>query len=281
MNSTKIHHDRTDIAWNRLAKRLEKDGLLPQEHIKQAIPSKPNYLLALAAVAVVIVTTLTLFLDFGKGKLPDKTVITNSEDQAISVTTLSDGSTVYMAQNSSISLAGNFSAQKREISLSGDAFFDVASNPESPFKIEASSFTIEVPGTSFLVNHDSKGNPAVVVESGKVLVRLKKTGEQITLSAGQSTSIQNDSFYSGNGTSAKKFMDKTSKLHFKDQKLKDVAKVLSKRYPGTTLIISPETEERIITATFLGESLLSETQMICKVLQLRYTQTEQTITVHE
>ena len=52
------------------------------------------------------------------------------------VTTLEDGSVVYLAQESTLQYPEHFTTDKREVNLQGEAFFDVAKNHEQTFLIE-------------------------------------------------------------------------------------------------------------------------------------------------
>jgi ferric-dicitrate binding protein FerR (iron transport regulator) len=63
---------------------------------------------------------------------------------------LPDGTQVWLNANSQLSY-GNFGIQSREVTLSGEAFFDVTKNEKSPFVIHTGSITITVKGTAFNV----------------------------------------------------------------------------------------------------------------------------------
>ena len=49
------------------------------------------------------------------------------------VTTLEDGSVVYLAQESTLKYPEHFATDKREVNLQGEAFFDVAKKHEQTF----------------------------------------------------------------------------------------------------------------------------------------------------
>jgi ferric-dicitrate binding protein FerR (iron transport regulator) len=62
-----------------------------------------------------------------------------------------DGTTVVLNENSRISYNADFGKVKREIFLEGEAYFDVARNPEMPLIIHAKNVDIKVLGTYFNV----------------------------------------------------------------------------------------------------------------------------------
>jgi ferric-dicitrate binding protein FerR (iron transport regulator) len=62
-----------------------------------------------------------------------------------------DGTTVVLNENSRISYNADFGQRRREIILEGEAYFDVATNPDVPLIIHARNVEIRVLGTSFNV----------------------------------------------------------------------------------------------------------------------------------
>ncbi len=103
---------------------------------------------------------------------------------------LEDGTRVVLNRESKIRYSKHFSSESREVSLTGEAWFDVARDSTRPFVIDAGRAMVEVLGTSFNVNA-YKENPSIeiTVESGVVAVSAKQDlEEQIILRAGNSGS---------------------------------------------------------------------------------------------
>ena len=66
---------------------------------------------------------------------------------------LSDGSKVYLNAGSSLRYPVKFSGEgTRKVSLKGEAFFEVAKDPEHPFIVEAQELNVRALGTSFNVS---------------------------------------------------------------------------------------------------------------------------------
>lgn len=65
---------------------------------------------------------------------------------------LPDGSKVWLNSASSLRFPALFSGNTREVELSGEAFFDVASNKNKPFKVITKDQIVEVLGTQFNIN---------------------------------------------------------------------------------------------------------------------------------
>ena len=170
MMKTDIHKIKTEQAWNRLYDRLDKDHLLVEDHRMPKIPMWVRY--GTVAAMVVGLVFSTLYWGFGqKEELPDF-ITQENQDVPTLVTTLEDGSVVFLAKETSIRYPEHFVSDKREVSLQGDAFFDVAKNPDCPFRVIANGLQIEVVGTSFNVNTYKKG----VVETSLLTGQIKISG---------------------------------------------------------------------------------------------------------
>jgi transmembrane sensor len=87
--------------------------------------------------------------------------------------TLSDGTVVTLNAESSITFPKEFSDSVRSVSLLGEAFFEVAPNPQKPFIVESAGLFTEVLGTSFNINTFSENSIDVSVSTGRVLVYVK------------------------------------------------------------------------------------------------------------
>lgn len=87
-----------------------------------------------------------------------------------SIVTLTDGSKVFLNSGSSISFPREFSQEIREITLSGEAFFEVVKNPAQPFIVRSANVTTKVLGTSFNIQAFVGNEIRVTVETGKVQV---------------------------------------------------------------------------------------------------------------
>lgn len=64
---------------------------------------------------------------------------------------LPDGSKVMLNAGSTLTMAKDFNGQSREVTLEGEAFFDVSHNPGKPFIIHTTSMNVKVLGTVFNV----------------------------------------------------------------------------------------------------------------------------------
>lgn len=98
--------------------------------------------------------------------------------------TLPDGSVVKINNESCISYNPySFAKGKREVSLEGEAFFDVRSDAEHPFSVSVDGLTVSVLGTKFNVNARKQSDPSVYLEEGSV--KLTAADESLVIVPGQ------------------------------------------------------------------------------------------------
>lgn len=97
--------------------------------------------------------------------------ISTQQDQHRLVT-LSDGSQIRLNSNSTIEIPNRFPGNERVVSLSGEAWFDIARDESRPFYIQAGEATIQVLGTKFNVKMDETAqNIQVAVAEGSVSLK--------------------------------------------------------------------------------------------------------------
>jgi len=108
--------------------------------------------------------------------------------------TLPDGTLVWLNGNSRIEYNANFGREKREIVLTGEAFFDVAHNAAVPLIVHAKGINITVKGTAFNVKaypEDSKIEASLI--RGSIELTLKKApGKKILLHPNEKITVLND-----------------------------------------------------------------------------------------
>ncbi|MDQ6481776.1 FecR family protein [Dyadobacter sp. LHD-138] len=104
-------------------------------------------------------------------KKSDLVEFVNNTDKVLPVN-LPDGSSVSLKKRSRLAYFKNrFGTTKREVYMSGEAFFEITKNPAKPFFVYANELITKVLGTSFIIKaypNDKQVN--VSVKTGKVSV---------------------------------------------------------------------------------------------------------------
>lgn len=190
--------------------------------------------------------------------------------------TLSDGTKVYLNAQSKIILPSVFSADSREVELEGEAYFDVAKNPNKPFVIRTKGAVVHVLGTSFVVrNYEGDNSVQTVVEEGIVSFRSenKPVNEGIILTKGKlgrlnlktnemvTESVQDLALYLG---------WKEGFLRFEHTAMKEVAKQLERRYDIEVTFDSEKIGDLHLTAELKSRSLQNVIHTISTSLGLKY-----------
>lgn len=99
---------------------------------------------------------------------------------------LIDGTVVSLNENSTLIYPDNFNKNQRKVTLKGEAFFDVAHNPNQQFVIETPKLEVAVLGTSFnLRDYDTEAIAKVQVQTGKVSFKPANSSKKLTLEKGQ------------------------------------------------------------------------------------------------
>jgi len=189
---------------------------------------------------------------------------TASSVQVESPLILSDGSSVIMNKGARINYPNDFGSVSRNVNFKGEAFFDIAHNPDKPMIIGTGDVRVKVLGTSFdLCNFADSDEITVYLETGKILFYSvdEVDGsilEQIILYPGQK------GVYNKNTGLITKYQTadnnhvawKTGVLEFTNAPLTDVIKVLERTYQVN---IKPEIniDDYHLTARFNNESLTS------------------------
>lgn len=108
---------------------------------------------------------------------------------------LPDGSTVLMNGGSSIKVSKDFNTANREISLKGEAYFNVTHNAHKPFIIHTNTINVKVLGTEFDVKAypEDKTTETVLIRGSVEVTVNSKPEEKIILMPHHKLIIQNDS----------------------------------------------------------------------------------------
>jgi ferric-dicitrate binding protein FerR (iron transport regulator) len=95
---------------------------------------------------------------------------------------LSDGTTVWLNAASSITYPVSFTGRERKITLTGEAFFDVAPNAHQPFLVHTGDVDITVLGTRFNVQaYQDENMIRTTLVAGKVRVSTAKQSQELSL----------------------------------------------------------------------------------------------------
>lgn len=267
------HSYNIDNAWNKVKERINKSTgavaatksrLHPGRIIRFALP-------AVAAMLLMAVGIFSLI------KRTPEMINYTTKDKITASQLLPDGSHFSLNAHSFITYPEKFNHKTREVSLTGEAFFEVSHNPERPFIVHAQGMDIKVTGTSFNVKTMNDGEFVVVsVNTGNVVVYPSGSGENealhTALSAGEKATYnnQNRSIVKGINDDLNLLSWKTGILIFRESRLTDVFKSLEKKYNVTFVVNNPDVYNQRLTARFENESLVDVMESLSLIFSIKY-----------
>lgn len=150
-----------------------------------------------AAAIFALLTTSGIWIYNMRSKAPVSDITTqqvnevNTMPGSRSKNVLPDGTIVWLNSDSRISYNAAFGKEKREITLTGEAFFDVARNEAVPLFVHAKTVTIEVKGTAFNVrSYPGSDKVQTALIRGSVELHTKsKPDEKIRLKPNEKITI--------------------------------------------------------------------------------------------
>lgn len=271
MNRTERKKNRTDRAWNKLYLRLEQERLIPSRE-DEKLRALPLWKWGLAVAAVLALCIYSGISYFTEDPSPDQTfLVQQNKELSTLVTTLEDGSIVYLGGETSLHYPEHFLPERREVMLQGQALFDVAGNKDRPFLIETNETQIEVLGTAFNVKSDGAAPFELSVQRGKVKVTLKKTNQEVYVKAGETVILTSGKFHLDISKDNGQFARYLENMRFKDELLANILRVVNLHFSEKQLILSPELAERRLTVAFLNDSPEAVAELICLAMNLKCT----------
>ncbi|MFY0650598.1 MAG: FecR domain-containing protein [Cyclobacteriaceae bacterium] len=211
-------------------------------------------------IAAVVTVLLVSFFVFESLDIEDSKIKSNGVSSIIKKTNrgenltarLPDGTKVRLNSSSSIEYVDNFLvSERREVILTGEAFFDVKKDEYRPFVIKTGKVSTTVLGTSFNVDSRDNDEIKVAVLSGKV--EVKNRNERVVITPGE-MAVANGQIWKTNYTYDETIGWKDGLLVLRANKFEDVVDDLERWY-GVDIEIEGVIKEKGIDLSYLNESL--------------------------
>lgn len=202
-----------------------------------------------------------------------------------SVIYLSDGSKVRLKEDSKLEYPTIFEGDTREVTLIGEAFFEVAKNKEKPFIIHAAGLTTKVLGTSFNIKaYENDEAAEVTVVTGKVAVSVnseaKLENKDIVLMRNQKAIYSKNGDFVMRAVTDKEILnkgDKRTNLIFNETPLKEIIKVLNTYYDANIILANEALKNCLITAELTDEPIEVSLKILTKAIGAEYEVNEDEI----
>lgn len=260
-----------DKAWSKLDHQLSSN--------KKKISL--SWIYRAAAIMLLLITTGIAIWQFTDKKQSYQEFASSEFDLSKPEIILPDGTKVTLNHNSKITFPDEFSGNTREITLSGEAFFEVNPNPEKPFIINTKSASIRVLGTSFNVYaYNNVPTVEVMVKTGKVELFDNQTvdhainnkvlllpGEKGVLNKHDGKIIKEGTFNHNNLSWI------TQEIKFDYSTLRDVVSTLQRTF-NLQIEVDPNVDQNLqLSATFTRQKPDYIMNVVAMTFNLKYEKT--------
>ena len=273
-----------DESFVRHLNRMKKLGIAPDtfKNEETLVDTRPNRnIKKILLFGMPAVVTLALFFYVMSLREKSASPVTKTSEVSTrmgsrSKLVLPDGSTVWLNAGSKLVYNKDFGNTIREVSLVGEAFFDVTHMRDMPFVIITPVMQVKVLGTSFNIKaYPNESTTETSVIRGRVEVSpIKRPGEKFVLTANEKLVLSNlqekntkdikdkiPTVLVGNITYSKKdsAVVETSwvenKLVFDDEPFVSVATKMERWYGVQIVFLDKKTEQIHLTGTLVNESI--------------------------
>lgn len=244
----------TEKAWAKVEPQLQEHSLKIGR-----FSHKAWFYSAAAAIALILVTTWMILSHETDTQTVRYADITQTENVL-----LPDGSEVTLYPHATLAFRYADDGTARQVELKGKAFFHVKNRDNAPFKISTGQMTVEVLGTSFLVDaaHDNKSG--VFVESGRV--KVSTSYNNVILEANEKVEIADDQMTLGLIEDPASFFGKgDSILVFKNSPIATVVQEVEKQ-TGVKIELGKGLDRNTVTTKINvseRESIAAELAFVC------------------
>ncbi len=261
-------------------KHTEQDAIKQKMHqnIKQQIAADAvqpirrfnwNNIIKIAASVVVFVSVLLVIgptgYDIFDWKNESLEVSSVGKTQKI---ILSDGSIIWLKGNSTLTYPEHFVNQNREVSLKGEALFEVAKDSQHPFIVHSGGMDTRVVGTSFNIRPLGQ-HIEVVVFTGKVTVSLANSNQQLLIRPSEKAICMPTEKQIKAQENTRKdiyLADTEYNMNFEDAKMSEILSKISAKFDVSVELTDKTVANCLITADFTDQSLVKTFEVLCQIL---------------
>jgi transmembrane sensor len=261
-----------DAAWDKLHSRISKLPIT-NEYRKPRIRIINSTLFRIAAIGLILLSLGVAAVYVGNNRLFSKTIIaTTGNDQKNLIVELPDGSRIYLNRNTELSYRSDFGKTSRDVSLKGEAFFEIKPDASKPFIIDAGKANVKVVGTSFnVITSNCKSEVEVFVKTGKVLLSDDSGDKSVLLDPGFIGKSDSKSVKKSLNENANYLSWNTGLLVYKGEKLDIVFKDLKRVYNMDIVADDPAILENPWNSPIDNETQDTIIRLICASFNLSYS----------
>ncbi|HEX7755244.1 MAG TPA: FecR domain-containing protein [Niabella sp.] len=292
-----------DERVGRLQQKLFKGKQEQAPAQKKGLLRTLSVYLSAAAVLVLLAGTAWYFFYSQKKEAPVPKNVLATKAGSKSTVELPDGTRVLLNADTRLFYDQSFGNNTREVTLEGEAYFDVVKDAKHPFIVHTSLMNIKVLGTIFNVRaYKSEENMQATLLRGSVEVTLKKKGDRkilvlkpneklIVRNFNADDTVRNKSRNAlpdiaimtvkamGSDSTVKEAQWTKNRLVFDQSRLEDIIPELERWYGVTIQIKDTSLLNRKISGIYENESLTEVLESFKLVLDFSYKISGNTVTI--
>lgn len=188
--------------------------------------------------------------------------------------TLSDGSEVWLNSGSTLSYPQHFTGDKRQVQLSGEAFFKVKSDKKHRFDVRTKDdIIVSAYGTEFNIQaYNEKSEVKATLSNGHIQVNQPSLSISQNLEPGEQAiySRQTKTMHVQKANILVETAWKEGKLVFRRTPMEEIAKQLSRHFNVNIQLQGKEVFEYTYSATFTTETLAEILLLLEKTAPIQY-----------
>ncbi len=289
--------------------KMQLQGKLDNENVQQEEVQNKSYKRIFYSIAIAAsVIGFSFFVYF---KATTKQPIKNSLNEVAtkkgskSFIKLPDGTQVWLNADSKLTFKENFGDKTREVSLNGEAFFDVFHDAEHPFIIHTGKADVKVLGTTFNIRNYAldKTMEATLIKGKIEVILTDRPDEKIFIHPQEKIIISKESslpvinkIKTGNGLApVDKFILTNvilndsliaetawmkDKMVFVNQSLEKIAEDVERKFAVTVLFKNNAVKQYRYTGVFDKETVSEIFHIIQLSRKINYSINDKTITIN-
>jgi ferric-dicitrate binding protein FerR (iron transport regulator) len=270
-----------DLLWNSIKPRVwhsENIQKRTHEKINRGQRPAPSFLLRAVKYAAIVLLALSISgIAYYYSRENIQVIEVTSGTGQIEVVELPDGSMAWLNAQSSLRYPEKFKGELREVTMTGEVYFEVKPDGQHPFIVSSGTVQVKVLGTSFLVsNYTNDPGIHTYLEKGSIELKLKDLKKSLKL-------IPGDQIFYDKGTSTVTKLNnphamidswRFGKLSFYNETLFDIARKLERKFGKEIQIPDKNVGNLNYTADFESENLEQILEFFSEGSHIKYITTE-------
>ena len=249
----KQHHEfnqqHADDLWKRIAAKTTESK-----------PGGTRWIPIAAAIALVgLAIAITLSWNYNRTDLANKLI-------------LDDGSIVWLKNNATLD-DSQLTIDNRQVTLKGEALFEVAKDPQHPFTIHCGQYVAQVLGTSFNINA-SDSVVELTVLTGAVKILSVSSDSSIVVHPHEHVVFRGKAIDKTNSEPAREVsitQNTGYDMRFEDTNMEEIVRRVEGKFDVNIELDDEDLRNCMISADFTDQSLSITLTMISEALGARYT----------